>query len=86
MYDWRHTALDILNFNNFDGTVFIPIPRNKFYGAAKDEDSWTYDNQIEWECKARDIADIIVFWVARDIKNKMPGFTTNVEFGVNSRD
>lgn len=81
VYDWRHTALDILNFNNFDGTVFIPIPRNKFYGADKDESSWTYDNQIEWECKARDIADIIVFWVARDIKNKMPGFTTNVEFG-----
>src|SRR5579875_3113661 len=78
VYDWKRKALEILKKINFTGTVFIPVPQGKFEGED-DKASWTYLNQIAWECATRKIADKIVFWVDRDIQGKMPGFTTNVE-------
>lgn len=78
--DWRIEALDILKSLHYDGTVFIPIPKNKFYGQDDSAD-WTYDNQINWECEGRARADKILFWVPRNILGKMPAFTTNIEFG-----
>lgn len=84
-YDWKMDAVDYLEKTNFNGTVFIPVPKDKFYGKG-DQAGWTYTNQIAWECKARNVADIIVAWVAREIDREkedlgMPGFTTNIEFG-----
>ncbi len=78
--DWRHDALSLFEKNKFDGTIFIPVPKERFYGKD-DSPDWTYDNQVEWECKARNVSDIILFWIPRDIKNGMPAFTTNIEFG-----
>lgn len=78
--DWRLEALALLAELEFDGEVFIPIPEARFYGGD-DSQNWTYDHQVDWECKARHVADQIVFWVPREIANGMPGFTTNVEFG-----
>ncbi len=78
--DWRVKAIEHLKSVNFQGTVFIPIPEQKFYGSS-DSDSWNYNDQVNWECEARDIADIILFWVPRSISGKMPGFVTNIEFG-----
>jgi ADP-ribose pyrophosphatase YjhB (NUDIX family) len=78
--DWRIEAVRILEELKFDGEVFIPIPEKKFAGGG-DQATWTYLNQIQWECESREIADRVVFWVPRDIKAGMPGFTTNVEFG-----
>ena len=83
---WRHEALDILAAMNYDGVVFIPIPRAWFYGQTVDEGTRTYDNQIDWECDARRVADVEMFWVPRiiDLDDEdlgMPGFTTNIEFG-----
>lgn len=40
-----------------------------------------YDDQVEWETAARATADAILFWIPRDLTT-MPGFTTNVEFGL----
>ncbi|MFJ5122941.1 nucleoside 2-deoxyribosyltransferase domain-containing protein [Kitasatospora sp. NPDC088548] len=40
-----------------------------------------YDDQVEWETAARAAADAILFWIPRDLTT-MPGFTTNVEFGL----
>lgn len=78
---WRKNALDILEKLGYDGTVYIPEPEDKaFYD--------NYDNQIEWEHAAMDAADVIVFWIPRDLsvdeRNnlRMPAFTTNVEFGL----
>lgn len=79
-FDWKLEAVKILEEMNFDGDVFIPVPKLKFAGGDESE-SWTYIEQVAWECECRHIADMIVFWVPRDIKGKMPGFTTNVEFG-----
>lgn len=92
--DWRPDALKVLAELGFDGTVFIPIPAHRFQkrGEALDtkafqnEASWSYDAQVEWECGARAMSDLIVFWVPRvlDIGAKdlgMPAFTTNFELG-----
>jgi len=38
-------------------------------------------DQVEWETNALNQADVIVFWVPRDMRT-LPGLTTNVEFGL----
>lgn len=83
--DWRHEALSYFEKNGFTGTVFIPVPQDRFYGK-EDSPDWTYDNQVEWECNARSVSDIILFWLPRKIDYSrkdlgMPAFTTNIEFG-----
>ncbi|MFD5899640.1 nucleoside 2-deoxyribosyltransferase domain-containing protein [Streptomyces sp. NPDC060366] len=40
-----------------------------------------YDDQVGWETEARAAADAILFWIPRDLAT-LPGFTTNVEFGL----
>lgn len=43
---------------------------------------WAYhDNQMGWETDARAKAGAILFWIPRDLRT-LPGFTTNVEFGL----
>lgn len=79
-FDWRHDAVAYLKEMNFDGTVFIPTPEDRFYGGD-DSSDWSYDNQIKWECDCRHVADIIVFWIPRSVKGGMPAFVTNIEFG-----
>lgn len=83
--DWRHEALSLFEKNEFNGTIFIPVPKERFYGK-EDSHDWTYDNQVAWECHARSVSDTILFWVPREIEHTkkdlgMPAFTTNIEFG-----
>lgn len=78
--DWRQEAVDYLKSINFQGTIFLPVPYGRFNGSS-DSPNWNYHNQVEWECEARSVADIILFWVPRSISGKMPGFVTNIEFG-----
>ncbi|GAA3918282.1 hypothetical protein GCM10022244_29390 [Streptomyces gulbargensis] len=40
-----------------------------------------YEQQVDWETHARAAASAILFWIPRDVAT-MPGFTTNVEFGL----
>ena len=40
----------------------------------------SYDGQVDWELDHLDMADIILFWVPRDLVT-LPAFTTNIEFG-----
>ena len=71
---WRPEALKILEGLGFDGHVFVPEPRDgKVFGD--------YVDQVEWEEKALHQADVIVFWVPRNLKTMM-GLTTNVEWGL----
>lgn len=66
-------ALAKLRALGFKGSVFVP-----------ETETWdkhdNYDAQIAWELEALKQASVIVFWIPRDL-NKMPAFTTNVEFG-----
>jgi hypothetical protein len=81
---WRPKALEILRGLGFGGTVYIP-----------ENESWSkhdrYDDQIVWEWEALSVSSVIVFWVPRDLspnskgQQKMPAFTTNVEFGLYAR-
>lgn len=74
---WRPGALDVLTAQ-WTGeqplTVLSPESRN---GQRADR----YEYQVDWETSARATASAILFWIPRDLR-AMPGFTTNVEFGL----
>jgi len=68
---WRPGALAALTEQGYDGVVFVP---------ERDRPRSDYLDQLEWETRALHMADVIVFWVPRQL-DTMPAFTTNVEFG-----
>lgn len=79
---WRIQAIQYLQEIGYDGIVFIPELRDK---------KWVDDYaelQIEWEHRALNSCDTIIFWIPRDLsldnynKPKMAGLTTNIEFGM----
>ena len=78
---WRPIAIDYLRSIGYDGIIYVPEPRDGKW--EKD-----YDKQVEWEHRAMNICDTIVFWIPRDLsldKNnypKMAALTTNIEFGL----
>lgn len=74
---WRPEALRLLESLGYDGVVFVPEDRDMNGCGVSPE---TYEPQIRWEDEAMRRADVIVFWVAREIE-KMPAFTTNIEWG-----
>lgn len=71
---WRPGFIKELFAAGFRGTILTPEIRVF-------QDGYDYDKQVEWENEGLNKADLIVFWVPRDLKN-MPGFTTNIEFGM----
>lgn len=71
--DWRDKAFELFKEMGYDGRLFVPRPTS---GNSSD-----YDGQIEWELHHLDLADIIMFWVPRDLA-VLPAFTTNVELGL----
>jgi len=66
---WRPKALDILNNLGYNGIVYVPEPFAQ-----------GYDKQIGWEWKFLEESSIRLFWIPRELE-KMPAFTTNIEFG-----
>ena len=78
-HDWRRDAVGHLAQGGFDGTVYIPLPRDGVYRRDYDHAA-----QIDWELAYLEQAGAIAFWIPRDLET-LPGFTTNVEFGRFSR-
>ena len=75
---WRvPDALDILLKLNYDGHVFIP----EYADGPREEENFSYEGMIDWETEGLNRADIIPFWIPRNIET-MPAFTTNVEWGI----
>jgi calcineurin-like phosphoesterase family protein len=70
---WRPEFIKELFTAGFRGTILTPEIRVF-------EDGYDYDKQVDWENEGLNAADLIVFWVPRELKD-MPGFTTNIEFG-----
>lgn len=70
---WRPAALQLLREAGYEGVVFVPEMR-----AGRPFEY--YDNQIEWELKHLEMADVILAYVPRKVPDMM-GLTTNVEFG-----
>ena len=73
-YNWRPEALEHLRKKNFSGVVYIPLTRDGIWLP-------NYNAQAEWEWKYLERTDVIAFWIPRDLES-LPGFTTNVEFGL----
>ena len=73
---WRKDAVRILEEKDFDGNVYIPESETGDYSAIN-LDTTGYP---EWEWARLERSQIILFWVPRDLE-KLPGFTTNIEFG-----
>lgn len=70
---WRPKFIDELEQFSYDGVVFSPEPRGSKWRN-------NYIDQVQWEKKHLEMADVIVAWVPRNL-DTMPAFTTNVEFG-----
>lgn len=71
---WRKSACTILEELGFDGIVYIPE-------FKEGENPFDFMNQVEWERDGLINADIILFHIPRKLP-ELPGFTTNVEFGM----
>lgn len=76
---WRHVAIEELRKLGYDGTVYIPIPEERFQLGNEVKEELDYIHQIDWELTALHRSDVIFFYVARTEEN--PGLTTNIEFG-----
>jgi hypothetical protein len=71
---WRPGAIEHLSQMGFGGKVFVPEPKS---GEWLNE----YTHNFFWErTKMLSDADTVLFWIPRC--EYLPGFTTNVEFGV----
>lgn len=78
-YDWRPEALVHPSQVSFIGSVYVPLPRDGIYHSDYDHNA-----QVDWELQYLEECDAIAFWIPRDVQ-KLPGFTTNVEFGLYAR-
>lgn len=74
---WRPQAIRALDAAwTAPQTLHVLAPENP--GGLRQTE---YDDQIEWEWEGLDRASAILFWIPRDLR-VLPGFTTNVEFGL----
>lgn len=79
---WRPGAIRILNdietkmqISDFDITIYTPTDLEGYLFGDKTK-------QRRWEWEAMSIATVLAFWIPRDLQ-VLPGFTSNVEFGLN---
>jgi len=79
---WREEVIKLLEEEGFDGHIFTPEPKDGRWSEQ-------YDDQLGWEDEGLNRADVILFWVPRDVQGDapegngvpMPALTTNDEWG-----
>lgn len=71
---WRPSFIQALKDFNYKGTILIPETRDNIW-------KHNYDNQIEWEHEMLEKANLLTFWIPREMKT-MPALTTNIEIGL----
>jgi hypothetical protein len=74
---WRPAATRALADAWTGGTTLAVLSPESRNNVRADR----YHDQFRWEMRARSLATVVLFWIPRDVAT-MPGFTTNVEFGV----
>jgi 8-oxo-dGTP pyrophosphatase MutT (NUDIX family) len=74
---WRPQMLDYLEEAGYDGVVFVP----EYSPEEQYNDEVSYESVAAWEKTGMDLADVIIFWVDRDLKRHRYGLTTNLEYG-----
>jgi 8-oxo-dGTP pyrophosphatase MutT (NUDIX family) len=73
---WRPAAIERLRERwEGDGRLVIFVPEHR-HGVHDD-----YAGQVEWEERCLHLADVVLFYVPRDLAT-LPAFTTNVEWGM----
>jgi Nucleoside 2-deoxyribosyltransferase like len=75
---WRPAMIAALDrqWDHDRGQLTVLTPESRGGQRAR-----RYRDQFEWEVSARRQASAVLFWIPRDV-TELPGFTTNVEFGV----
>ena len=75
---WRQDAINILNTLGYNGVVYLPEDRDGVF------DPNSLNEQIDWERKCCQAADLIIFWIPRQMRSdfEMLALTTNVEYGL----
>lgn len=83
-HEWRTPALEILRKLECNCNVYIPGFIDKYDHVKGDSDSFdiSYNGVIDWELAHLNEVNCIAFWIPRQVNQGMPGFTTNVEFGM----
>ncbi|MFE7796006.1 nucleoside 2-deoxyribosyltransferase domain-containing protein [Nocardia sp. NPDC057440] len=77
---WRPAAIAAIEAHwQGPGSLLVLAPETA--GGLRKSD---YEDQVDWEVAGLDSAGVILFWIPRDIR-RLPGFTTNVEFGLYAR-
>lgn len=77
---WRKEAVKIINILKINPVIYVPEYRPTLEDSrGKQPEFWTFEKQVEWECKYLFKAQTIMFWIPRS--ESLPGFTTNIEFG-----
>lgn len=79
VHSWRPHALKTLEELHFTGLVIVPEEPDDGGLLPIYE-----DEQVFWEWQAMDHSNVLVFWIPRELKS-LPGFTTNVEYGLYCR-
>jgi len=74
---WRPGAIEKMLELGYQGELYVP--ERKGCGSCSTT-QLDYTGQIEWERAALEAAEVIAFWIPRDL-DILPGFTTNIEFG-----
>jgi hypothetical protein len=75
---WRPDVIAEIE-RQWTGRLTILTPESRGGKRAKE-----YHDQVEWEATGLDQATAVLFWIPRDL-DSLPGFTTNVEFGLHVR-
>ena len=74
---WRPAAIELICARwTAPQTLSVLSPEDTDFRYDKH-----FDAQVDWETDARARADVILFWIPRDVR-AMPGVSTNVEFGL----
>ncbi|MGW3561001.1 nucleoside 2-deoxyribosyltransferase domain-containing protein [Streptomyces sp. NPDC000963] len=76
---WRPEAFRLLTGQRTGPKLLTALSPESRHGERAER----YEHQVDWETRAREGASAILFWIPRDVK-VLPGFTTNVEFGLDA--
>lgn len=74
---WRPAAVTVLAAQ-WTGAQPLSVLSPESRGGRR---TGHYEDHSAWQTDARDAATAILFWIPRDLRT-LPGFTTNVEFGL----
>lgn len=73
---WRPEAIKLFESMGHRGWIFVPEP-----AAGLDAWNWSGKEQMDWERHYLTQASAVLFWIPRS-EDKLPGLTTNLEFGM----